>query len=197
MKRLLLILILTLSFQSWTKADDIRGFEIEGISIGDNLINYMTKKEINKYKYYGYKSKDYYTTIQYSDNFENYQWIQFNIKHNDKKYIIESIEGGMDIQSFSDCQKNKKNIEKKILSTFSNLKVVYGKVKAHGSDPSGLSKVMTTEMLFNKTFVDGPAIRVMCTYWSAEIKNTKRWEDSLRVILNSKKFNLFLDKNFD
>ncbi len=46
MKRLLLILILTLSFQSLTKADDIRDFEIEGMSIGDSLLDYMTKKQI-------------------------------------------------------------------------------------------------------------------------------------------------------
>ena len=38
MKRLLLILILTLSFQSLSKADDIRDFEIEGMSIGDSLL---------------------------------------------------------------------------------------------------------------------------------------------------------------
>ena len=47
MKRLLLILILTLSFQSMTKADDIRDFEIEGISIGDSLLDYFTEEEIN------------------------------------------------------------------------------------------------------------------------------------------------------
>ena len=44
MKRLLLILILTFSFQSLTKADDIRDFEIEGMSIGDSLLDYFLKK---------------------------------------------------------------------------------------------------------------------------------------------------------
>ena len=48
MKRLLLILILTFSFQSWTMADDIRDFEIEGMSIGDSLLDYLSKKEIDK-----------------------------------------------------------------------------------------------------------------------------------------------------
>ena len=46
MKRLLLILILTFGFQSLTKADDISDFEIEGISIGDSLLDLFTKKEI-------------------------------------------------------------------------------------------------------------------------------------------------------
>ena len=48
MKKLLLILILTLSFQTWIKADDIKDFKIEGISIGDSLLDYMTEVEINK-----------------------------------------------------------------------------------------------------------------------------------------------------
>ena len=46
MKKLILILVLTLSLQSWTKADDIRDFEIEGMSIGDSLLDYMSEKEI-------------------------------------------------------------------------------------------------------------------------------------------------------
>ena len=47
MKRLLLILILTFSFQSLTKADDIKDFQIEGISVGDSLLDYYSKAEIN------------------------------------------------------------------------------------------------------------------------------------------------------
>ena len=48
MKRLLLILILTLSFQSWTKADDIRDFQIEGMSIGDSALDFFSEEEIKK-----------------------------------------------------------------------------------------------------------------------------------------------------
>ena len=46
MKRLLLILILTLNFQTLTKADDIRDFEIEGMSIGDSLLNLFSEEEL-------------------------------------------------------------------------------------------------------------------------------------------------------
>ena len=47
MKKLLLVLILILGFQTLVKADDIRDFEIEGISVGDSLLNFFSKKEIN------------------------------------------------------------------------------------------------------------------------------------------------------
>ena len=50
MKRLLLILILIFSFQSLTKADDIRDFQIEGISIGDSALDYFSKSKIKKAK---------------------------------------------------------------------------------------------------------------------------------------------------
>ena len=50
MKRLLAYLLLVLSFTFIfnAKADDIRDFEIEGINIGESLINYFSKKDIKK-----------------------------------------------------------------------------------------------------------------------------------------------------
>ena len=62
MKKLLLILILTFSFQSWAKADDIKDFEIEGMSVGDSLLDYFSESEIKEkinskttYRYAGNK----------------------------------------------------------------------------------------------------------------------------------------------
>ena len=48
MKRLLLILILTLSLQTLVKSDDIRDFQIEGISIGDSALDFFSEDEILK-----------------------------------------------------------------------------------------------------------------------------------------------------
>ena len=45
MKRLLLILILTFSFQIFAKAADIRDFQIEGMSIGDSALQYFDKDD--------------------------------------------------------------------------------------------------------------------------------------------------------
>ena len=41
----LIILFFIISLQSWTKADDIRDFEIEGLSIGDSLLNFASEKK--------------------------------------------------------------------------------------------------------------------------------------------------------
>ena len=50
MKRLLTILILILTFQTPSQADDIRDFQIEGMSIGDSLFDYFSKGEFEQAK---------------------------------------------------------------------------------------------------------------------------------------------------
>ena len=44
--KVLIIIFLTFSFHNITKADDIRDFEIEGMSIGDSLLDYFSENEI-------------------------------------------------------------------------------------------------------------------------------------------------------
>ena len=45
--KFLTILFLIFSLQSWTNADEIDEFSIEGISIGDSLLSYFSVNEIN------------------------------------------------------------------------------------------------------------------------------------------------------
>jgi len=45
MRLFLSVLILFFSFQTWTKADDISEFEIEGMSIGESALDFFTKKK--------------------------------------------------------------------------------------------------------------------------------------------------------
>ena len=52
MKVFITVLVLIFSFQSWTKADDIRDFQIEGMSIGDSLLDFFGKNQINNFKNY-------------------------------------------------------------------------------------------------------------------------------------------------
>ena len=46
MRVFLAVLVLIFSLQSWTKADDISDFQIEGMSIGDTLLQYYSKDQI-------------------------------------------------------------------------------------------------------------------------------------------------------
>ena len=90
MKRLFLILILTFSFQSLSKADDIGDFEIEGISIGDSLLDYLSEDEINNSRR-NYGSNLKYYVVGISKNIEIYETIDIYLKSGDKSYEIKSI----------------------------------------------------------------------------------------------------------
>ena len=50
MKKLLGILVLGLFLITPSQADDIRDFQIEGMSVGDSLLDYFSKSEIKKGK---------------------------------------------------------------------------------------------------------------------------------------------------
>ena len=61
MKKLSTYLFLILfSFQASSWADDISDFEIEGMSIGDSLLDYFSEEEIKKGK------KNYYKDLKES-----------------------------------------------------------------------------------------------------------------------------------
>ena len=112
MKRLLLILILTFSFQSLAKADDIKDFQIEGVSIGDSLLDYMTVDEIkiaeNNPTYY--KNNEFVVIFSKIES-EKYDRIQITYKPDDKKFIIHEIQAVIDLEhNFKECTKLKKEV---------------------------------------------------------------------------------------
>ena len=124
-----------------------------------------------------------------------YTSIQVNIKDGSTNFIIESIEGGIHPINFNECKQEKNKIENELKSIFNNLEIDYEKETPMKSDPTGLTIGITTNLLFGKTFIDGPAIRIMCVDRSKKIEEEKGWVDSLRVVINSKEFNNFLQSN--
>ena len=175
MKRLLLILILTFSFQSLTKADDIRDFEIEGMSIGDSLLDFYKKKLIEKKLkesedlYKNKKSKTFRQTGFFprdGKTFEIYEYLQIMVKRNDTKYIIHGISGKI----FEDYDKNinacydlQDKVEEEIKNDLVNLDLFKpNKLKKHQADNSGKSTVRQVGFFFNNDDV----ITIECYKWS-------------------------------
>ena len=48
MRVFIAVLVLIFSFQFWSRADDIRDFQIEGMSVGDSLLNYFSEEKTSK-----------------------------------------------------------------------------------------------------------------------------------------------------
>ena len=58
MKQLLVIIILNLFFISQSQADNIKDFEVEGISVGDSLLKYFLESEIKRFSNYDHLPSD-------------------------------------------------------------------------------------------------------------------------------------------
>ncbi len=197
MKIFISILILIFSLQSLTKADDIRDFEIEGISIGDSLLEKISQKDIenqqNIYsdKGYVYNSKKYYSlTFRQSDslNLSQYDQVQFHLKDDDKKYILESV-SGLNKMSSENCYKQIDIIEKELDNIFKDSQKGNKKKRKHVYDKSGESS--TTDVYY--FLKDGSTAAIVCTDWSEKIiKNNPGFFDHLRLTLSSGVFNKWL-----
>ena len=194
MNRLLLILILTFSFQTLTKADDIRDFQIEGMSAGDSLLDHFSQEEIkskiNSYKDKGYiyNSKDFYSlTFRFLAKFERYDAVQVQLKDNDKGYKVYAIDGlNYYKNNINECNDKFDSIEKEFDLLFKNAqKNKQGKSK-HPADKSG--KSTTISVFYNMYNKDHASI--MCYDWS-EVMNM---DDTLTISLTTYEFNNFLLK---
>ena len=181
MNRLLLVLILTFSFQILTKADDIRDFQIEGMSIGDSLLDYFSKKEIRKSLVRNYKS-DKYKTAEFLNfkSFKKYDYLNINFLKKDNKKTIYAIHGMKDYNNIDNCLNDKKDISSEIEDLFNNVSIDENDKKKHVGDKSG--KSFTYD--FYITLQNKDLISVSCYDWSKK----SGYQDHLRISIVDKKF---------
>ena len=167
MKNLLLILILTLSFQYLAKADDIRDFQIEGMSIGDSALDYFSEEYIKKKKKYYYpKSKKFFRiNTGKINNLETYEAIQFQLLSNDKNYIIYALSGlTLYENNIEDCFKLKNTLVEEMKSLFPTSEN-YNYKKKHDADKTGKSVVDRHDFILES----GGLVLVKCSDWSEEM----------------------------
>jgi len=195
MKRLLLILILTLSFQSWTKADDISYFEIEEMSIGESLLEYVNLNTIKKSRRYDYNSDRFFTLDLILDKFTNYYAVQVHLKKDDMNYQIYGLSGAIKFgkaaiyypKSKKECKKQMYIIENEIDKIFSNSdKEKSGEYIGQGDyDP----KAVRDEIYYT---VNTGEIYLQCVTWSKNVKKKENLFDSLRVSIMNNEFSNWL-----
>ena len=187
MRVFIAVVLLILSLQSLTKADDIRDFQIEGMSIGDSALDYFSKSEIKINSKPYYKNKKY-TPVEFNlhKSFQTYYGVDINFLTNDTKSRIEGLKGVIDYRNISmdKCKKQLIDIANDISSLFTNFEKTKLETTIHGADPTGKSK--HTDIAFFSP--QGDVITVFCTDYSTEIG----WMDHLGVNIRTKKFNDFL-----
>jgi hypothetical protein len=189
MKKLLLIFILTFSLQSLTEADDIRDFQIEGISIGDSALDYFTEDEITKnikWNYNNNKKNNEFVIVEFYNyrSAKQFDGIQIAVKPKDKKYKIYVIAGALhyDNTKIEDCYSEMQEINTELLDVFPSSDREE-KVRILKADKTGKSNVNSVYYFFT----DGGNASVQCYYYSKNYPDSSS-KNNLRVGIRSKEY---------
>ena len=194
MKKILTILILIFTLQTPSQADDIRDFEIEGMSIGDSLLDYLSEEEIkeklnSKLTYY-YKNKKFAKIGLKKDSFKIYEELGITIKPNEKVFKIYVLAGEIYFRdnNVKECYSQQKEIVDQLKDFLGDNISVDSYEKPYVLDKTGDSRSKVVDLwLTEKTNV-----RVICYALSKKLKEDNNWEDSLHVIINGEEFIEFL-----
>ena len=211
MKKLFILLFsLFLLNSSSVFADDISDFQIEGISIGDSLLDYLTEDEILKELEISIKSNDNfnlkepfkYLDVYLYDDLSNYDYIAILVKNNNlvnkyltnkyEKYEIQTIRGMIDyIGDLDSCILKRDSIAKDLSLTYPDVKKVE-KSFFLKSDPSGKSIKYEINLIFDS----GDKIEVSCDDYEESFRIKHNWGEGLNIILmTSDVYNWAIDFN--
>ena len=187
MKKLSTYLFLVLfSFSAPSFGDDISEYQIGGISLGDSLLDHLSKEEIiteieRNRPAYNYLNDDFGAAYLYG-NFDTYDRLSFFVKPKDKHYTIYSIAGGISYDDkLEECFAKQKEIEKEFSSMYKNAKKRKGTFKFDW-DPTGESATHNIEFDFDA----GHGISVNCTKYKKSLKIENGLIDTLQVIIDTK-----------
>ena len=185
MKTLLTLFVLL--FSSSVLSEDITDFQIEGISIGDSLLDYFSEDEIieeivrNRYMY-EYLT-DEFGEVYLHKEFKDYDYLSFIVRSKDKEYKIEQIRGIIPFNNdINECYKKQKEISNQLESSLnlSDYKINEETIYFPKSlDPSGKSFMNAIDFIFKS----GAEITIACSKFEKNIKNKHNWDDGLDVVI--------------
>ena len=194
MKRLSIYLFLILvTLQTPSQADDIRDFQIEGMSIGDSLLTYISEELITTelgLEYTVWYHNNEFASVslwEIREKFELYDDVGVVIKPTDKKYKIYSLEGTLYFnQDIERCYEEQKQRVVEFKELFGN-QVILDSWVAKNPPAKHLKKVKHEDFEFDS----GDELRIIC-YDTHE--DYERRKDSMYITINSKEFSQFLNK---
>ena len=203
MKKILILLFSIFLLSSTSVfADDISDFEIEGMSIGDSLLDYMTEdeilEEIELYDGYQYLNEPFkYTEIYSKKDFQTYTNVSFFINNNstskyisnkNEKFTILGIRGLINyIEDFDSCLAKKDEIVSE-LSKMSPNADKWGGVFEHAADPSGNSIVDAVYFEFGS----GAETEVSCYNFEETFRSKINWAEGLEISIDSEEIAIWM-----
>ena len=172
MKKILIILVLL--FSSSVVAEDISDFEIEEISLGDNIQDHFSKNQLEQF-YISYGKQhtgiEVYSNVDINNpryfKLQTYEGLQ--VHYDDKSKKIIGIFGAIDFpDDISGCLKKLNEIKPEIESATGStiLRKEDDINRKHWEDPSG--KSYTTGVTYY--FKNDHQIQLDCYDWSEEME---------------------------
>ena len=193
MRVFIAVLVLILNLQSWTKADDIRDFEIEGMSIGDSLLDYLSKDQIiseiksNRYMYT--RLTDEFGQVYMRDGLSKYHFVSFFVRAKDKNFIIHGITGTMShVEDISECHKDMNEIANEFSTLFKDAEKVENSYD-HGVDKTGRSKIKEIYFILKSENY----VRIVCMDFEESLRIKYNWGQGLDVAIDKKEVVEWLD----
>jgi len=195
MKKLLILLFSFFLLSSPSVfADDISDFSIEGISIGDSLLDYMTEEEIleeielNKDDYYYLNEPNKYLGIYLWKNFPVYDTVSVFIRNNSaNKYLVNknlkhtilSVRGIIEfINDNNSCMNQRDEIVEIVSEIFPNAQKNVSSFK-YKADFSGNSIMNAVYFYFDSKDL----IEVSCTDMDETFRIKKNFTEGLSVVV--------------
>ena len=183
MKKLSTYLFLILfSFSAPSFADDISDFEIEGMTIGDSLLDYMSEEEIKENV--GYVYPDKFTISIYNKSSETYDTVAITYKSKDKTYTIHGVIGLVDYpNNIESCYEKQDEVEKEISLMFDETKkknwgILTNPSRAEGSTYKGITFDLN----------NGARTTIECYHYSDAPQ-----DDHLKIATSSKELTEYID----
>ena len=187
MKKIFFLIILVLSFQNPSLAENIRNFQIEGMKIGDSALDYFSESQLenNEQGWHNFNYNEYSTS--YMPGKGIYDWFLVSYKNDDNNFIIEGLVGGLEKSSHDIKKCNNKlndvalNISKLFKNTVQKEKKTYELTQDAAQTYPFTGKSVVTSLSFN--FLDGEKIILECYNMDKEAKEN---ESLLKSVLTQK-----------
>ena len=177
----LFVLLFSLILSSCEQKPLIEDYKIEGIGLGDSLLEYYSKKEIlNSTRVY-YENDIFVSFESNLDLLENSQYnvLQIRYKSNDEKYIVYSVVGVFYFKdNIEKCDSKKNDLIKEISEL---LQIDSFEDSSYENSYGSMSGVY-------KDLADDVTIQIYCSDWNMKTENEKNWTDNLRIEINSKDY---------
>ena len=179
------LILFVLFFSSTLVADGISDFQIEGISIGDSLLEHMSeneiKKEIEANKYvYSHLSEKFGEVYLFKD-FKKYDVLSFFVKPNDKNYKIYSIRGIVEIiENEKKCSKKQNDLKNEFILMFPNAELLEGTTNVR-SDSSGKSILNEIRFRFNT----GDFISINCINLDENYRKKNNMSEGFNIAIRT------------